>query len=173
VGASESNPNLIYTIDYRWYGDSGANELAVSLLDGNKAYFQGSVRIPGYVGNVFVRGSSAYFSAEDQAYDKATGAYTYKRNLFRADLSDPLHPELFSSTPSEGWGWTLDVQGDRAFVQSGWGQGLDVYKLNPTGAPTFEQTVRSRGWYTGALAREGNDVYLATGYWGTEHITLK
>jgi hypothetical protein len=65
------------------------------------------------------------------------------------------------------------VQGDRAFVQSGWGEGLDVYKLNATGAPTFEQTVRSRGWYTGALAREGNDVYLATGYWGTEHITLK
>jgi hypothetical protein len=173
VGASESNPNLIYTIDYRWYGNSGANELAVSLLDGEKAYFQGSVQIPGYVGNVFVRGSSAYFSAEQQTYDSATGVYSFSRNLFRADLSNPRSPELFSSTPSEGWGWMLDVQGDRAFVQSGWGEGLDVYKLNATGAPTFEQTVRSRGWYTGALAREGNDVYLATGYWGTEHITLK
>jgi hypothetical protein len=92
----------------------------------------------------------------------------------QANLADPKHPTLFSSTPSQGWGWMLDVQGDRAFVQSGWGSdGLDVYKLNADKAPTFEQTVRVRGWYTGALARQGNDVYLATGYWGTEHVTLK
>jgi hypothetical protein len=174
VGASESNPNLIYTIDYRWYGDSGANELAVSLLEGDKAYYQGGVEIPGYVGNVFVRGSRAYFSAEKNTRDPATGGYTYSRNLYQANLADPQNPTLFSSTPSQGWGWTLDVQGDRAFVQSGWGNdGLDVYKLKPDQAPTFEQTVRVRGWYTGALAREGNDVYLATGYWGAEHITLK
>ena len=173
VGASESNPNLVYTIDYRWYGDSGGNELAVSLLEGDKAYLQGSVQIPGYVGNVFVRGDDAYFSAESQVEDKVASSYGYVRNLFRADLSDPLHPKLFSSTPSEGWGWMLDVQGDRAFVQSGWGEGLDVYRLNPSGAPTFEQTVRSRGWYTGALSRLGDDVYLATGYWGTEHISLQ
>jgi hypothetical protein len=68
----------------------------------------------------------------------------------------------------------LDVQGDRAFVQSGWGStGLDIYHLTSDGPPVFEKTVRSRGWYTGALAREGNDVYVATGYWGTEHITLE
>jgi hypothetical protein len=174
VGASESNPNLIYTIDYRWYGDSGANELAVSLLDGDKAYYQGGVEIPGYVGNVFVRGNLAYFTAEQNTRNVATGGYTYSRNLFQANLSDPKHPSLSASTPSQGWGWMLDVQGDRAFVQSGWGSdGLDVYKLNPSHPPTFEQTVRVRGWYTGALARQGNDVYLATGYWGTEHVTLK
>jgi hypothetical protein len=174
VGASETDPNLIYTIDYRWYGDSGANELAVSRLDGNKAYYQGGVEIPGYVGNVFVRGSRAYFTAENNEKSPTTGVYTYSRNLFQANLADPKHPTLFSSTPSQGWGWMLDVQGDRAFVQSGWGSdGLDVYKLNADKAPTFEQTVRVRGWYTGALARQGNDVYLATGYWGTEHVTLK
>jgi hypothetical protein len=173
VGASETNPNLVYTIDYRWFGDHGENELAVSLLDGDKAYYQGGASIPGYVGDVFVRGDRAYFTVEQWIENGANGG-TSSRQLYQADLSNPTHPSLLASTPSDGWGWTLDVQGDRAFVQSGWGsEGLDVYKLNPSGPPTFDQTVRVRGWYTGSLAREGNELYLATGYWGTEHVTLK
>jgi hypothetical protein len=172
VGASETNPDLIYTIDYRWLGDRSVNELAVSLLDGNRAYYQGGAQIPGYVGGVFVRGDRAYFTAEEYSPDVNGG--TSQRQLYQADLSDPTHPKLETSTPKDGWGWMLDVQGDRAFVQSGWGSdGLGVYKLNASGPPTFDQTVRVRGWYAGSLSREGNDVYLATGYWGTEHVTLK
>ncbi|MGC4093378.1 MAG: beta-propeller domain-containing protein [Polyangiaceae bacterium] len=172
VGASEQNPDLIYTIDYRWYGDRGSNELAVSLLDGNRAYYQGGAAIPGYVGNVFVRGERAYFTTQE--WQETANGGTTTQKLYQANLSDPRHPSVTSATPSEGWGWLLDVQGDRAFVQSGWGSdGLDVYKLNGNSAPTFDQTVRVRGWYTGSLSRAGNDVYLATGYWGTEHVTLK
>jgi hypothetical protein len=32
VGASESDPTIIYTIDYRWYDDRAANDLAVRVL---------------------------------------------------------------------------------------------------------------------------------------------
>ncbi len=174
VGASETNPNLVYTMDYRWLGDHAENELAVSLLDGGKAFYQGGVSIPGYVGDVIVRGERAYFSVEEYVPD-ATGNYnTTRRKLYQANLSDPAHPTAQSSTPQDSWGWLLDVQGDRAFVQSGWSSaGLDVYKLNQSGPPTFDQTVRVRGWYQGSLSRAGNDVYVATGYWGTEHVTLK
>jgi hypothetical protein len=161
-------------MDYRWLGDHAENELAVSLLDGGKAFYQGGVSIPGYVGDVIVRGERAYFSVEEYVPD-ATGNYnTTRRKLYQANLSDPAHPTAQSSTPEDGWGWLLDVQGDRAFVQSGWSSaGLDVYKLNQSGPPTFDQTVRVRGWYQGSLSRAGNDVYVATGYWGTEHVTLK
>ncbi|MFZ5897499.1 MAG: beta-propeller domain-containing protein [Myxococcota bacterium] len=173
VGASETNPNLIYTIDYRWYGNHSGNELAVSLLEGNLAYYQGGVSIPGYVGDVFVRGDRAYFTVQEYI-ENPNGSSTSRNQLYQADLSDPAHPSLATSTPSEGWGWMLDVQGDRAFVQSGWNDaGLDIYKLNASEPPTFEQTVRVRGWYAGSLSREGSDVYLSTGYWGTEHIKLK
>lgn len=174
VGASEANPNLVYTIDYKWLGDRTVNELAVSLLDGDRAYYQGGISIPGYVGGVTVRGERAYFSVEEYVPDASGRASTTQRKLYQVNLHDPAHPAAEASTSAAGWGWLLDVQGDRAFVQSGWGSaGLDVYKLNASGPPTFDQTVRVRGWYSGSLSRSGNDVYIATGYWGTEHITLK
>jgi hypothetical protein len=171
VGASEDDPNLLYTMDFRWYGDRGQNELAVVRLDGDTAHLQGSVEIPGYVGNVFVRGSRAYFSA--QVYlPNDTGGVSVQR-LYEADLGDAAHPALHESTPTEGWGWLVAVEGDRAFVRSGWGDsGVDVFKLTAGASPTFDQFVRVRGWSPNSLARQGNDLYFATGYWGTEHLTL-
>jgi hypothetical protein len=172
VGASTSDPNLIYTIDYRWYEDGERNVLAVSRLDGGKAYYQGGVEIPGYVGNVIVNGSKATFTVQEQVGTPNTPEYVLK--LYQANLADPAHPTLRSSTPAAGWGWLLDVQGDRAFVTSGWvDQGIDVFKLSDDAAPAFDQFVRVRGWYPGSLSRENDDVYFASGYWGTEHVTLK
>ncbi len=174
VGASEADPNVVYTMDYRWDGDRGRNELAVLKLDGELAYLQGSVEIPGYVGNVFVRGSRAYFTAE--VYEPSVtggGSGTYSQRMYEADLSNLRRPTLHESTPTTGWGWLVAVEGDRAFVTSGWGQsGLDVFKLTPGAKPEFDQFVRVRGYYPNGVSRQGNDVYFATGYWGTEHVSL-
>jgi hypothetical protein len=169
-GASERDSNLIYTMNYRWSeGSRGYNELAVLALEGDKAHLQGSVEIPGYVGNVFVRGESAYFTVEEWQQNQQP-----KLELYQANLSDPQSPKLLASSPNAGWGWLLAVEGDRAFVTSGWANaGLDIFKLSPDQAPVYDGFVRVRGWYPGSLARQGNDVYLATGYWGTEHITLR
>ncbi len=46
VGASDSDPSLIYTIDYRWSGDSSINEFDVLKLSGDKAYLQSRVLLP-------------------------------------------------------------------------------------------------------------------------------
>ncbi|HEX2873949.1 MAG TPA: beta-propeller domain-containing protein [Polyangiaceae bacterium] len=169
VGGSEDDPSLIYTMNYRWDGQRTTNELAVLKLSGDLAYLQGHVEIPGYTGNVFVSGSTAYLSAQDW---ESSGRSEVR--LYQIDLSDPKAPAVRSTEQAKGWGWLLAVEGDRAFVTSGWsGQGVDIFKLAPGKAPAFEQFVRTRGWWTSSLARQDDTVLLASGYWGTQVVTLK
>jgi len=173
VGASETDPSLLYFIDYRWDRDIQADDFAVARLSGDKVYLQSSTRIDGWVGNVFVRGSKAYFSAQEYNYNVGTGTSSSKVKLHELDITDPKHPVDRPSAAKGGWGWLLGVEGDRAVVTSGWGQnGVDVYKVG-NGAPTFSQFTRTRGWYANSLSRQGDTLYLASGYWGVQAIGLK
>jgi hypothetical protein len=168
VGGSEDDPNLIYTMDYHWDGAHTTNDLAVLKLSGGHAYLQGHVAIPGYTGNVFVKGSTAYFSAQD--WDQSSSHV----QLYQVDLSDPKSPQVLPSKQAQGWGWLLGVEGDRAFVTSGWAnQGVDIFKLQDGKAPVYDQFVRTRGWWTSSLARQDDTVLLASGYWGTQVVNLK
>jgi hypothetical protein len=95
--------------------------------------------------------------------------------LYQLDLSDPHHPMALRSSGKKGWGWLLGVEGDRALITSGWGPvGLDIYRLDPAGhdAPTYERFVRTRGWGASSLSRQGNQIFLASGYWGIQTIDL-
>ena len=169
VGGSEDDSSLIYTMNYRWDGQRTTNELAVLKLSGDRAYLQGHVEIPGYTGNVFVSGSTAYLSAQDW---ESTGHSEVR--LYQIDLSNPKQPAVLASEQAKGWGWLLGVEGDRAFVTSGWSQqGVDIFKLAKGKAPAFEQFVRTRGWWTSSLARQDDTVLLASGYWGTQVVKLK
>lgn len=172
VGASETDPSLVYTVDYRWYGDSTKDELAVVKISGDKAYLQGSTVLDGYVGQVFVQGNKAYASAERYTYSGDT--YTGPRvQLHEIDLTNPKAPVDRASSEKAGWGWLLGVAGDRAVLTSGWGaSGIDIYKLAAGKAPAFDQFVRTRGWWSSSLARQGNSLYLASGYWGVQQIDL-
>ena len=172
VGYDHNNPSLIYTMDYQWLGNQINNRFAVLKVQGQKAYWQGGYDIPGWVGNTFVEGSTAYLSVQGN-YDSTTGKSPM--SLLQLDLSDPSSPKALATiTPDRGWGWLLSVQGDRAFVTSGWGnQGIDVYKLQPGQAPAYEQFIRTRGWWTNSLARQDNQLFLASGYWGTQVVNLQ
>src|SRR5262249_3142851 len=64
VGGSESDPSILYTIDYRWYGDKGANEFDVLKIDGSTAYLQSAVQIPGWVGATHFANGNAYMSVQ-------------------------------------------------------------------------------------------------------------
>jgi len=168
VGGSEDDPSLIYTMDYHWDGTQTTNDLAVLKLSGDRAYLQGHVAIPGYTGNVFVKGSTAYFSA--QAWDQNSSS----ARLYQVDLREPTSPRVLPSQQAQGWGWLLAVEGDRAFVTSGWAnQGIDIFKLQDGKAPMYDQFVRTRGWWTSSLARQDDTALLASGYWGTQVIDLK
>jgi len=170
VGADENDPSIVYTMDYQWSNSRTTNRFEVLKLSHGKAYLQGWLDIPGWVGNTFVRGSTAYFSAE--IYDPATSSSTV--SLYQIDVSDPAHPLEMPSAPSKGWGWLMAVEGDRAFVTSGWGSvGIDVFRLTPGKAPEFDQFIRARGWWTNSLARQDNQLLLASGYWGTQVVNLK
>ncbi len=178
VGASETDPSLLYFVDYRWYdGYSNApkDEIAVARIKNGKAYLQSSTPIDGWVGNVFVRGSKAYMSAEK--YHEPNGSSPYGSSsvqLHELDLTNPKAPVDRASAPKDGWGWLVDVEGDRAIITSGWGQvGLDIYKLVPNQAPVYSQFARTRGWWASAISRQGGDLFLSTGYWGVQKITLK
>jgi hypothetical protein len=171
VGASEVDPSMLYFVDYRWYGSTPGDELAVAQIDGGVAYLQGIVDLDGWSGRVIVRGSTAYLSTEHYADPDYKGP---RVNLHAIDLSDPGHPNDQISSDAKGWGWLLDVQGDRAVVTSGWGSGgIDVYKLAPGSAPVFDQFVRTRGWWSSSLTRQDDTLYLASGYWGVQAIALK
>ena len=114
-------------------------------------------------------GSTAYLSAQDW---ESTGHSEVR--LYQIDLSNPKQPAVLASEQAKGWGWLLGVEGDRAFVTSGWSQqGVDIFKLAKGKAPAFEQFVRTRGWWTSSLARQDDTVLLASGYWGTQVVKLK
>jgi hypothetical protein len=173
VGASATDPSIVYTIDYRWYGDAEKNDFSVVKIVGDKAYLQGTTTIDGWVGQVHVQGNKAYASAEH--YYDGTSTYTGPRvQLHEIDLTNPKAPVDRASTEKKGWGWLLGVVGDRAIVTSGWsGAGIDIYKLSDSAPPVFDEFVRTRGWWANSLTRQGNSLYLASGYWGVQQIDLK
>ncbi len=170
VGADENDPSIIYTMDYQWFSNNINNRFEVLKLQGDRAYLQAWINIPGWVGNTIVKGSTAYFTVQGN-YNSVTGSYPM--SLYQLDLSSPTAPKVLPSQATQGWGWLLGVEGDRAFVTSGWGTtGIDVFRLQSGQAPLYDQFIRSRGWWTNSLARQGNQLFLASGYWGTQVVDL-
>ncbi|MEO6420157.1 MAG: beta-propeller domain-containing protein, partial [Polyangiaceae bacterium] len=153
VGASETDPSLLYTVDYRWDGTTAKDEISVVKIDGGLAYLQSTTQLDGYVGNVFVRGNTAYMSSEKYVYTSPSDGP--RVTLHQLDLTSPTAPVDHPSASQLGWGWLLGIEGDRAILTSGWGnQGVDIYKLNAAAPPAFDQFVRTRGWWTESLARQ-------------------
>ncbi|MGZ3428576.1 MAG: hypothetical protein ACXVCV_18110, partial [Polyangia bacterium] len=173
VGGSDVDPSILYTIDYRWDGNIAKNDFDVLKLHGNKAELIGRTTLDGWVGSTFVRGQRAYMSAE--LYDPNGYGYGSTHvSLHAIDLTNPRNPVDRASTAKKGWGWLLDVQGDRAVVSSGWGaNGVDIYQLSDGNAPEFRQFARTRGWWTNAVSRQDSALFLSSGYWGVERIDLQ
>ena len=174
VGAS-ADERYLYTVDYRWWdaGDGSyhaQNTFNVLQLSGNRAYLQSSTDVNGYLGSVFVQSGRAYFSAEE---DTSTGGVDRSTvRLHALDLTNPSHPVDRAGPTQRGWGWLLGVQGDRALVQSGWGAGVDVYRLADDTAPQLLSFQRTRGWWGSNVSRQGDTMYLASGYWGVQSIDV-
>ena len=173
VGGSTDDPSLLYTIDYRWDSNVAKDDLDVVRVEGNLATLLSTTTLDGYVGTTFVRGSTAYLSAQ-QYVDTSTGYYSSTVQLHAIDLSDPSAPVDRASQSANGWGWLLDVEGDRAVVQSGWGSsGVDIYQLAPGQPPQFRQFTRTLGWWANGVSRQGSSLYLSSGYWGVQKIDLQ
>jgi hypothetical protein len=179
VGGSASDPTVIYTINY-YYDSSSSNsnttrnEFDVLKVYNGKAYLQSQTSLDGYVGDVIVVGTTAYMSASIYPDKQQSGAPSVE--LHQIDLSDPSHPVDRVASDQKGWGWLLAVEGDRAMVTSGWGQGgLDIYKLTSNAAPVYDQFVRTRGWGWGtqSLSRQDNQLFVSSGYWGVQAVTLQ
>jgi hypothetical protein len=179
VGASSADPTLLYTIDYRWDESGNAhNDLDVVKLDGGHAYLQSVTQLDGWVGQVIVQNDVAYASVQeyDWMLQGPNGTYTQPYvELHQIDLSNPQSPADYIATkPTDGWGWLLGVQGDRAIITSGWGpMGYDIYKLTPNAAPVYDQSVRALGWGPNSILRQGNTLYMASGYWGVQSVNLQ
>jgi len=168
LGGSASDPSLIYTIDYHWEDNTAKNDFDVIRVQGNVAQLVSRTRIDGYVGNTFIVGNVAYLSA--QSYDMSSGHV----NLHAIDLSKPGAPLDRIASDQNGFGWLLAVEGDRAIVSSGWGQsGVDIYQLGPGKPPRFKQFARTRGYWTNAISRQDDALFLSTGYWGVQRIDLR
>lgn len=171
VGGSETDPSLLYFVDYRWFGDERHDEFSVARIQNDKAHLLGTAPLDGYTGSVFVRGNKAYFSAQEYS---TSSSYQPKVRLHEMDLTDPAHPVDRSSAAKKGWGWLLGVEGDRAIVTSGWSSaGIDIYRLHPNDSPTFDRFVRTRGWWANSLSRQNDMLLLSSGYWGVETVNLK
>jgi len=174
VGGDAGDPSIVYTIDYRWGdGDSPVNDFDVLRIHGGQATLLAHTTIDGWVGSTFVRGTQAYVSAQRWI---STGGYSgyAKVDLHAIDLSNPNRARDRVAT-EHGWGWLLAVEGDRALVTSGWWgeQALDVYQLRDGRAPSFEQTIRTRGWWVNGVARQDQTLFLASGYWGVQKVQLQ
>jgi hypothetical protein len=168
VGGSERDASILYFIDYRYDGERGWNELDVARVRGDVAMLVTRVAFDGWVGGTVVRGERAYLT-EQQWKDGQTTL-----RLHAIDLAVPERPVDRVGSERNGWGWLLDVEGDRALVTSGWGMnGLDIYRLRDGAAPVFDRFVRTLGWWTNAVARQGNSLFLASGSWGVQRIDLE
>jgi len=176
VGASETDPSLLYTMDYRWFDGNAKDQLAVVKVQDGLAHLQSVTDLDGYAGTTFVRGNTAYLSTQRYPDYKA-GTTTNQgptMNLHQIDLGNPKHPVDRVASDQSGWGWLLGVEGDRAIVTSGWGnEGIDIYKLTVSAAPKFDQFVRTRGWWTESMARQDNKLFLSSGYWGVQTVNLQ
>jgi hypothetical protein len=147
VGGSDSDASLLYTIDYRWDSNIAKDDFDVVRVEGaSQATLLSTTVLDGLVGNTFVRGSTAYVSAQ-QYIDQTTGGSGSTVELHAIDLTDPSTPVDRASQAADGWGWLLDVQGDRAVVMSGWG--------------------------ANGVSRQGSSLYLASGYWGVQRVDLQ
>jgi len=170
VGGSDEDPSKLYTVDYRWDGDGVHNEVSVVTLRNGRARLLGHKELDGNIGSLFIRGSKAYASRQDYNWNSNSRA---KVRLIELDLSTPNAITLRESSAKNGWGWLVAVEGDRAIMQSGWGGGgVDLYRLNEDADPTFDETVRTRGYWQNAITRAGNQLYLSSGYWGVQVISL-
>jgi len=171
VGGSPSDPSLLYAIDYRWDQNVARDDFNVLRVDGATATLLSSTPLDGWVGNTFVRGNVAYLSAQ-RYNDGASPAGTVQ--LHAIDLTDPSAPVDRASAAAGGWGWLLDVQGDRAVLTSGWGpSGVDIYQLADGRAPQFRQFARTLGWSSNGVSRLGDTLFMASGYWGVQKIQLQ
>jgi hypothetical protein len=178
VGASSSDPSVLYFADYLWNGQDERDDIAACKLTGGKCYLESVTELDGYVGNVIVQNDKAYMTVQeyDWAVNQNGSSYTPPYvELHQLDLTNPKAPvDRVSTDAAAGWGWLLSVQGDRAVVTSGWGPvGVDIYRLSDAAAPAFEQSVRTLGWGTNAITRQGSTLYLASGYWGVQPIVLQ
>ena len=94
--------------------------------------------------------------------------------LHAIDLTEPERAGRSRvASDQTGWGWLLDVEGDRAVVTSGWGpSGVDIYQLTDRQPPQFRQFARTRGWWTNGVSRQDDTLFLSSGYWGVQRIDL-
>ena len=166
IGGPASDSSLLYVTGYRWTGDRVTNSFDVLRLDGDTAQLIGTVDIDGWIGRIYVRGDTALVSSEQWGNSSST------LTLHQLDLANPQKPrDLALSRP--GWGWLVGVEGDRALVTSGFGgAGLDVYRLAAGQPPVLDRFVRTRGYWPSALARQGDDLFISSGYWGVETVHL-
>ena len=134
VGGSESDPSILYTIDYGWDAETTRDFLDVVEVSGNLAYLQSKTTARR------IR-RQRHRARDDRVHDVAGLSDTIKEGqpemvLHQIDLSNPKAPADRVASGKGGWGWLLDVQGDRAMVTSGWGEdGLDIYRLSATRGP--------------------------------------
>ena len=180
VGASTQDPSILYFADYNYDGQNENDAIAACQISGGSCFLKSYTKLDGYVGNVIVQNDKAYMTVQeyDWMWQGGSGGGAQQQpyiELHQLDLTNAQAPvDRVSTNPDNGWGWLLSVQGDRAIVTSGWGPvAIDIYKLSDTAAPTFDQTVRTLGWDSYAMSRQGNTLYLSSGYWGVQPIVLQ
>ena len=174
VGASSQDSTVLYFADYSWSSLNENDSIAVCQVSGDKCYLQSVTPLDGYVGNVIVQNDIAYMTVQQYDWAATNGQQPYVE-LHQLNLSTPQSPaDYISTNPSDGWGWLLSVNGNVAVVTSGWGpMGVDIYQLSATAAPSYLQSARTLGWGTNSIARQGNALYLSSGYWGVQQINLQ
>lgn len=162
-GTSADDPSTLYLSNYVWGTQEEQDEVIVCHLAGGHCSIEGTLPLDGDVGAPFVQGDKAYATVYAYlSFDWAGGP------LHQLDLTDPQSPaDAVVPTGADTWGALLAVTGDAALVTSGWGGGgADVYRLNGTASPTYEETVCTPWWNRGLMVPQGSTLYLANGACG-------
>ena len=169
-------PSLLYTIDYRWDANIAKNDfdvVRVARQPGRSCSRRR--RSTAGSGSTFVRGDAP--TCRRSSTSTRNGGYAARRvQLHAIDLSEPVgagRPGVAAS--AKGWGWLLDVEGDRAVVTSGWGAERRRHlsaRRRTARRSSASSRARSAGGRTASRARTTR-CYLSSGYWGVQKIDLQ
>jgi hypothetical protein len=171
VEASE-DATLVYTLDYTWT-EAGSLKQSFNALElfGTYAQLVGRIDFPedgGYLSGLTVKDGIAYIARQTYSWECNEPP---RMTLSTVDVGDPENLPTLSSFVSNGYGYLMDVQYGRAFLNMGWGEGMMVLDVADPAQVALLNTFRTQG-YPVAIRLTNDVAYLPSGYYGVQVFEL-
>ncbi len=169
---ADTSGHYIYTLDWRWDASGNLDETFNSLrLFASHAVLLDrldlSDRQSSFAG-LTVKDNVGYMLRQSWSW-----ACDVPPNmaLQLIDARAPASVRFAGAFTLSGYGMLMDVQHERAFLTTGWGESLALLDVSDPEAPSLAGAYRTLG-YPVAVRVAGDTAYLPSGYYGVQTVPL-